>query len=406
MEQLPSRNTFYRADSWLTMKNDVAKYLLIAASTLFACVVASMLVVAIVDPYGVSGAPRLQGFNERKTRLANQLVAVKFARLQSVQPRTVVIGSSRIDRGFDPMGASWPDSARPVFNLGIPAAPLSDRLPYFQRLLEASPATETVIFGLDYLDYLEEFVLLKETRRVSAQTPLVNQLTPYFGWRALLDAVRTPFEQRRESYYRMTANGFSAGHALNIEIQRFGHGAYVRRMLAEHTHSLRQILAPVPARELCCPTHYRVVLQQIVDTAVMHDVNLILIALPYHAEYLEAFDDVGLMEYADQWHRDLLAVARQARADNSGRSSLVWSFFNYSSMSSEPIPELNATEDRMENFYDPGYFTPRFGDRMVAEIFGQAFGERYGTVIDTETVEKTIEEFHDGRLMYLRQKIE
>jgi hypothetical protein len=381
-----------------------AKYLSIIAVLLILLVAGSALAIALVDPYGLYGSRQIEGFNAVKTRLSKQLVIAKFSRVGHIQPRTVILGSSRTDRGIDPSGSVWPAEAKPVFNFGVPGSRLSGRLEYLRRLIKVNPRLQTVVFGLDYLDYLEEFVLPDDPLRVSAERPLVDLLVPYFGWRPLRDAVRTPIEQDREVYYEISGNGFDVGRAVRAGISEGGQRAYIEKMWSTNRRSFVDLLDRIPRGQLCCPNAYQRLLRQIVRIAAANDVDVILIALPYHAENLELFRETGAMAYADQWLRDLAEITQESRERHPDIGIVAWNFFGYTDLASEALPARNGSHEQMQYFYSLGYFTPRFGNRIVAEIQGREFSERAGARITPDTVEKVIAGIHADRHEYLSRR--
>ena len=79
---------------------------------------------------GQSGNRSLRGLwldkrprnNQKKTQAVDESRLAKPYMVERVQPTTLLLGSSRVEVGFDPNSAGWPASMRPVFNLGMPGS--------------------------------------------------------------------------------------------------------------------------------------------------------------------------------------------------------------------------------------------------------------------------------------------
>jgi hypothetical protein len=166
----------------------------------------------------------------------------------------------------------------------------------------------------------------------------------------------------------------------------------------------RSMQAAIARYTLCCPSDYQGVARRIIGVAAAHDVGVTLITSPYHAEYLEVLHGAGTVAYADEWLRDLAEISQKSQARYPGINVVTWNFFGYSGLAAEALPPANSGSVRMQNFYELGYFTPRFGDRIVAEIQGREFSEGVGSQITPDTVEEVIAGIHADRQMYLGRR--
>ncbi len=109
------------------------------------------LVNAIVDPYDLYGWVSITGFNRYKTQAADQTRMTKPYLIERANPATILLGSSRVEVGFDPESNAWPAAMRPVFNLGIPASGPDEQYRILQHaLVTAHP--KYVVFGIGFAD--------------------------------------------------------------------------------------------------------------------------------------------------------------------------------------------------------------------------------------------------------------
>src|ERR1700722_2220382 len=110
------------------------------------------LINLVIDPYGVYGWISILGVNQMKTQAVDESRLAKPYMVEREQPTTLLLGSSRVEVGFDPKSAAWPVAMQPVFNLGMPGSG-----PYEQyRLLQHALATthpKYVLIGTSFGDW-------------------------------------------------------------------------------------------------------------------------------------------------------------------------------------------------------------------------------------------------------------
>src|SRR5215471_19481271 len=67
----------------------------------------------VVDPYELHRLVNLDGFNKKKPSAGPNGKLIKPYGVQLVQPRTLLLGNSRVEAGIDPESDLWPQSWRP-----------------------------------------------------------------------------------------------------------------------------------------------------------------------------------------------------------------------------------------------------------------------------------------------------
>src|SRR5216683_2452630 len=107
-----------------------------------------------VDPYRVYGTAGVPGWTAVKPRIYNQASLAKTYQLERVGPRTLLLGNSRVEIGLDPESSRWPAEAHPVFNAALAGTNLRTSLDMLRDAFAAHPP-ETVLLGLDFLDFLQ-----------------------------------------------------------------------------------------------------------------------------------------------------------------------------------------------------------------------------------------------------------
>src|SRR5687767_10753415 len=101
------------------------------------------------DPYEMFGTGM-----QPKPRVYQQARIAKTYAMARVRPKTLLLGNSRIEAGFDPESAAFPAAARPVFNGGRAGSTLSSSLLTMQNAILVG-CLQTVLVGVDFQDFLD-----------------------------------------------------------------------------------------------------------------------------------------------------------------------------------------------------------------------------------------------------------
>src|ERR1043165_8837972 len=72
-----------------------------------------------VDAYLIFGTPRIAGFNQLKPGFVDHEATVKVNQVARVAPRTILLGTSKVQVALNPEDPLWPQASRPVFNFGV-----------------------------------------------------------------------------------------------------------------------------------------------------------------------------------------------------------------------------------------------------------------------------------------------
>src|SRR5262249_48967677 len=116
---------------------------------------ASALLSLFVDPYRAFRVPGRLDDAFPRPRASQQVGLVKSLGVAHARPRTLVLGNSRAEIGFDPESPSWPAALRPVYSAAIPGSALKSDVRTLASALQAGEVRHLVI-GLEFLDFLTE----------------------------------------------------------------------------------------------------------------------------------------------------------------------------------------------------------------------------------------------------------
>lgn len=327
--------------------------------------ISSALINVTVDPYGYFSQRRIVGFNALKPAAANRVRATKPVAIIRAHPRTVIIGNSRPEVGFDPESAQWPPTMRPVYNFAIPGDSLQAQAEYGAQALDTT-APATLIWAVDFLDFIEPWGApttasgdeedVSSGRLGRSHTTLLALLSA----QALTDSLWTLLAQTNPDSATRTALGFNPARdyipivahqgafilfeqkrqLLNDQLGRsrwrvFADGSNTSSQFAAFEHLLRRCVAS--------------------KTRVIVAIN------PYHAEYMHIIDAHGYGGMVQEWKQALSrVVARYPRAE-------LWDFSQPHAYLSEPPPPA-ASRQPLRWFWEPSHYRRELGEIMLARM--------------------------------------
>src|SRR5713101_6397729 len=96
------------------------RYCAIAGLAALLMLVAVVSFNAVIDPFGMYRAIDLHGINSRKPAIYQRVRLAKAYEVRRIEPRAIVLGTSRSHIGLRPTHAGW--TASPRYNLAFDGA--------------------------------------------------------------------------------------------------------------------------------------------------------------------------------------------------------------------------------------------------------------------------------------------
>jgi hypothetical protein len=370
------------------------RYLVVAGSLLGGLLALVAACNWFVDPYGLFDSPRIDGVNARKTRADQEVFQFKAAAVARSRPRTLVLGNSRAEIGFDPDGASWPAAMRPVFNGALPGTG-PGAAARMLSIASAQRVPDVVLLGVDFPDFLrapgEREAPLERAGIGPPERPGLETIgRSLVSLDSLRNSLLTVATQRSPFATEVTASGFNPLRDYVALVRNEGHGQLFAQKDAEYAARLRSGPRDVTVPGAQDSPEFAQV-REIVRFCRENRVRLRLVVYPYHADVLETFDHAGLWQAYERWKRLLTAlVAAEAAA---GADVELWDFGTYGPRTTEIVPKPGDTTTAMRYYWEAGHFKPALGDEIVAQLFagGPPLGRRLepGNVEDVITAMRT-----------------
>lgn len=363
----------------------------VASAALIALVVA---VNGLVDPYGITGAPRVSGFNASKVDINQHTRLLKKYQPGFGRYDTLIVGKSRVEMGLDPRHACFREKGSRVYNIGVPGAELPTQIAYALNVIYAQDIRE-VYLSVDFTDFIDtdparpaysadlfsrregEFRYLPsgEPNPGYWQVAFGDYLKALFSVDALFSSLKT-IAMQGEGAANRTDRGFNPGRDFQ------------RMVAVEGANSLFVQKGEELARKYGRPWYFRAqdgalpeqfaLLAQFLDVLQARDIRVTLFTNPLHQEFWSMLRREGHMDEYDDWRAALLQMLRNRR-DPGLR---FWDFAPDSQYIHEPVPPPADRSGPLQWFWEPSHYRRELGDlmlaRMLSERCGSAvtFGER------------------------------
>jgi hypothetical protein len=356
-----------------------ARYLGILTVFLVTVLVAAAIFDALIDPYDVLGSARVSGFNLVKPEAENHARLTKPYQIARLRPRAVIVGTSRAEIGLDPENPSWPQTALPVYNFGLPGANLAT----VDRELKVAGSTgrlELAIILLDFENFLsadaapdltpdeDERMAVGDGSQPTAPSTirhLEDAFLTTLTLPALEDSVLTVLRQQGRYSTDITPAGRWTEAAFEQAAASDGYHELFAQKDADYAR--RNARAAKFLADRADATPGIEIVRQMLDYCSKRGIRPILVIPPYHADLLEMFDRVGLWDRFENWKIDLVKAV-SGSSKSGGMIPQLWDFSGYDRFSTEPVPEQGDRKTIVRWFWEPGHFKRVLGDMLLRRV--------------------------------------
>jgi hypothetical protein len=349
------------------------------------------LINAIVDPYELYGLVSRGGFNQRKTQAVDQARLVKPYLVARSHPTTLLLGSSRVEVGFNPDSALWPEAMRPVFNLGMPATGPRLQLMLLQHALAVTNPRHVVLgIGFEDAHIPPSHTGPPNAAAVQPIPDLEGRLRrPDWGagrtryWlahakdtvlslaslNALTDSILTVLNQRDPYASSLTPLGFNTASGFT-KLTRTD-GAYHLIVDKDRIKAAEIVQWSMEPRLDVEP------LAEAIRVAHLHGAAVTVVIAPVHIDELEIYSQAGVLSRYDEWRRRVLEIVEAG--SRTGIATL-WDFTAPAPFTTESPPASTDRVTELRWFWESNHFKAALGDLVIARIFGTGSAE-FGTPV-------------------------
>lgn len=356
-----------------------------------------------MDPYLILGMPRIAGVNRSKPAVDGKRPFMMSYDVLRAAPNTVLVGNSRVEAGLAAENPAWPESDRPVYNLGVPAGSPYVGYRYLQHVM-AQHHLSLVVLGLDF----EYFLTVEEADRHVREHTFESRLVvtqngmPNPGWRSqhIRDTFQAVFslDALSDSVATLTAN-LSDGTADAVDLgsgdMRIA-GSY-GAIAGSYTLVVASDLGTILGWRGKTRNRFAMAdLRSILDLCQSHETRLILFMDPAHADELEILDAVGYWKEFEGWKRDIVALIAEYQRSTDPSPIQLWDFTGYDSYSSEAVL---TDPHRLRWYLEPRHYTKALGDAIVRRILGSG-DANFGTLLTPNNLERHLAVIREQQRLY------
>ncbi|HYM03973.1 MAG TPA: hypothetical protein VET85_13560 [Stellaceae bacterium] len=395
-----------------------------AAATVLGIGIAVASLNAVVDPFGTLRLVELPGFNAFKPAMQNRVRLAKAYDVRRIEPRAIVLGTSRSHVALRPSHEGW-DRATSPYNLAFDGATTEEMYRYLLHAYAVAPVRQ-VVLGLDtwQLGHNPSAVrpdfdpsLLYEPG-ATAKTVAVHlaDLRLLLNLTTLEASLRTLWTQEDAEPDWLAHDGQRRGEIYFHHAEEFvtrGAGSYFaevdRREIdskldgAEPTHGHRS-KEPVPVSTLTSFDYIRAM----VAFCRAENIDLRIFITPAHAHQMEISAAMGEWPKIEQGKRELVALLAEDAARHPDRQPFpLWDFSGYSSVTTEAVsPPGSAVE--MRYYWDSSHFKEIVGDFVLDRLFGidrrdQPVPKDFGRLLTADTIDQALADARVGHDRYQRE---
>ena len=336
-----------------------------------------------VDPYGLY---RPYSDGDWKPHGAAQGELVKPYLVLKHSPRTLILGNSRAEVGFDPEDAAWPESAQPLFNLALPGTGTRVARRLFEHVL-AAHSPQTIVLGVDFMDFLVSPDVRKWEPEIIHRlliTPdgqinngrwlqmMFDGAVTLASLDAVLHSVDTVRVHGKAGVAHLTAAGFNPMHDYSRIARNEGYFSMFRQRDIENLRAYQKR----PKNLFSRGTHTSPAFEDvtaILDVARAHGIQVKVVIYPYHAHLLEIFRITNCWDMFEDWKRELAYRV----ATHSHDQATLWDFSGYHHYARETVPLVGDKQTVVPNYWEAGHFKKELGHQILARLSGKgeaAFG--------------------------------
>lgn len=349
-----------------------------------------------VDPYGLY---RPHEANDWKPHAATQGSLVKPYQVLRQSPRTLILGNSRAEVGFDPEDGAWPQQLKPVYNLALPGTGVRVERRLFEHAIY-NRQLKSVLLGVDFMDFLMSAdAVITEPDLARRLLVAANGKPNSTRWLhmlqdgavtlasldALLNSIDTIRQKGRSGVAHLTPAGFNPMHDYEVIARNEGYYNLFRQRDVENLRAYQRRPRNLYLKGTASSPAFDDI-SAILHLAREHGIQVQVVIYPYHAHLLEIFRLAGFWELFEDWKRELVH-----RVTLEGRGhAVLWDFSGYHAYAREAIPAPLDRKTRVKWYWEAGHFKKELGSEILKRLAGKG-DHSFGVVLTPENFEQQLE---------------
>lgn len=343
---------------------------------------ATGLISYILDPFGMFRAYGLRTDYLLGERIWEDQRKVKDLSLDRLHPDTLIVGNSRVLKGFDVYDPRLEQQLGIAHNLGLSGANI-DELDHYTRFAMRGQPLRTLIVGLDIGQFTEA---RKQDESEAARNRYLHglyivDLVKKFSYALWSPQAIGAWERVIRQPHTLTIRGAPNYDEDSKSLVALGQRKVT--MMIEHdvANRLRTVDSDSYERRM------RLTDVLIADACMQGTVVKLFIS-PVHARHLVLLREVGLTEKSFQWKQALIEIVGRHQA--SGCDVALLDFGRITTYTSEPFPDLDDHARSMKWYWDSGHYKPALGFLVLQRLLNHTdLTEEFGLALMSASADQS-----------------
>lgn len=356
----------------------------------------------LIDPFALYDGPMIEGLNANKPVFSSHAYMAKATAIERIRPSAIFLGSSRGERGMDPLHPALNGDKR--YNLSLSGSSIYEALRYFEHTHALQPLQQVVIgLGIRQFKYADQVSPSFTEERLSVSIDGTTQnrswLSADLAVIASLDSFTASLETiwKKDETPHLLAHGEYNPQRL-IEDMTNHRADFISNEKGYIDGSYSDFSLANDKGENSTLNHYR----KLLTTAYRDNIDLKIFIYPCHARQWEALSVAGLWREWEQWKHQLVTLNESVAAEQGKRPFALWDFSGYNHYTTEAVPPLGDTKTQMQWYWESSHYKKELGDLVLDQIFSYSHPDRiidkdFGVQLTSKNIELHLQKIRNDR---------
>ncbi len=365
----------------------------------------------LIDPFALYDGPMIEGLNANKPTFSSHAYMAKAVAIEGMRPSTIFLGSSRGERGMDPLHPALNGDQR--YNLSLSGGSIYEALRYFQHAHATEPLKRVVLgLGLRQFKHADQVSSSFTEERLSVSVEGVAQnrswLSADLAVIASLDSITASIETlwKQDETPHLLLHGEYNPQRL-IEDMTNHRADFLSNEKSYINGNYSDFSLTDNKDEDSTLNHYR----KLLTTAYRDNIDLKIFIYPCHARQWEALSVAGLWNEWEQWKHQLVTLNESVAAEQGKRPFALWDFSGYNAYTTEEAPATGDIATQMQWYWESSHYKKELGDLVLDQIFSYSHLDRiidkdFGVQLTSKNIELHLQKIRNDRQDWRASHIE
>ncbi|QKF82561.1 hypothetical protein [Halarcobacter ebronensis] len=344
----------------------------------------------LVDPYEIY---MNDFFNLEKTKQAKKIRLSKIEHIKIIKPKVLVMGTSRVENGFDPKHKYFEDSG---YNFGLSGASMYEISKSFEFIVNQIQPKK-VLLVLDWImfnsynqvrvkDFNEYF-----NKDFNKYKYLISSDMTGESFVTILDN----FKNKKSSYLD---NGQLKHDSKANDILK--HGGQKNVMIKEEAFYYKKYTVQNNYGDTKRDAFLD--FEDLLNFAFSKDIQLEIIFGPSHIRQWEAFSYYHDYNLLLNWKKKVVLTVDRLSHKYNKKSFNIVDFSIYNKYTSEKIP--SKKEELMKYYWEGSHYRNSLGQLVLDFLYGDIYDKELGVVLTKKNIDEHLKKLLLDRKKYIDSK--